>query len=160
MSKLALVVFMRLMSVSPEARPCEKGQCREYASQVADAVHKAAVVSHLPESLILAVGWAESRLDRTNHGKWGRGIWGLNPRGLAYHYARAVCDLDTSRCMEVQATVSAQYLSWEMRKRRCGSMRAALQQYVGGSCKGGQKARAYASWVLREKRKIDRGVWK
>lgn len=158
MTKLALVVFMRLMVAAPEDRPCEKAQCRAYATKVADAAHRAAVVSHLPESLILAVGWAESKLDDQNHGKWGRGIWGLNPRGLAYHYARAVCDLDTSRCMEIQATMAAQYISWEMRPQRCGSMKAALSQYVSGDCTGSTKGQKYARWVLAEKRKIDRSI--
>lgn len=155
MKPLALVLFARLLTHSPDQ---PRALLEHRAHAIAHAAEQAEVVTGTKASLILAVGWAESRWDPNNHGKWGRGVWGLNPKQNHYRYARAMCDLDPSRCLTVQATFSGEYLAIE--RKRCRHIRAALRQYVSGKCKpegkAKKKADAYVAWVLRIQKLIER----
>lgn len=128
-------VLALMLEHDGDSGPCEGVEdCAELAFDIGLAVQHAHVLTGVPEDYLLAIGWLESGLDRTRHGTLGRGVWGLNPRSVAYAYALDQCNAVPDGCLAAQARVAARYLALE--RQRCGSWGAALRSYGSGQCTG------------------------
>lgn len=137
---IAAAILALLLGYPPALRPCgdAHGQtCAELAAEVADACEVAAITTGTDAWTLAAIAHAESRYDRNRHGRLGRGMWGINPRGFMHRSASAFCDADPERCLLAQAIMAGAYLAHE--RKRCGSWDGALRSYGSGRCDGPAK---------------------
>jgi hypothetical protein len=135
MTTLAAAILGLLLAQPAGVAACHSDEeCAELAVDIAYACDAAGLATDTDPWLLAAIAHNESRFDADRHGRRGRGLWGLNPRGRTYRDAVRFCRLDRARCWVVQAAVAGAYLAEE--RRRCGSREGALRSYGSGRCAG------------------------
>lgn len=145
MTTLNLILAVLLHAGSGQMPKHCKPHCEIYAQHLSEVIDQAAIEQGVSPTLILAVAWAESKLDHRARGTRGEfGPFQLLPRAKWGMATAFFCEVEPSECLLLQARAAAWLLA--QNRAQCGSWRGALNAYNSGRCNG---APQYAARVIR-----------